>query len=259
MYLMFGDEADHQQTRGKKFFVYGAIFVPTNSVKTLHFDIELARVQAGLGRTDSLKAASSTRPKSMSPQEHRDLKNIVTTKAREVGNVKFCAQVVLHDLASNQSHDDLVLRGANTILGKFNEFLRENKTYGYAILDRLPVENPYPYLREKFQVGMTFPDNSSKRLDRILGFAQAVDGSSHMCSVVDVLLGAFRYCVNEPDNEEAGKAMYPTLVSMMWNVERDGKPVFEERGLVFRPREIKAAQYQAEYDALSQRLLSYLS
>jgi hypothetical protein len=37
------------------------------------------------------------------------------------------------------------------------------------------------------------------------------DGTSHLCSVADILLGAFRYCVNEPDNEEAGKAMFPTL------------------------------------------------
>jgi hypothetical protein len=28
MYLMLGDEADAEQSRGQKFFVYGAIFVP---------------------------------------------------------------------------------------------------------------------------------------------------------------------------------------------------------------------------------------
>ncbi len=259
MYLMFGDEADHSQPSKKKFFVYGAVFVPINSVKALHTEVELARRQAGLANTDSLKSASSTKPEGMSAKEHRDLKNAVMTKAREVGNVKFCAQVVLHDLASNQSHNDLVLWGANTILGKFNEFLGENKTFGYAVLDKLPVDDPYSYLKEKFQLGMVFPGKASIRLDRILGFAQAVDGSSHMCSVADVMLGAFRYCVNEPDNEEAGKAMYPTLVNMMWNYERDGVRVLDERGLIFRPQDIKVAKYQAEYVALSDRLLSYIS
>jgi hypothetical protein len=259
MYLMFGDEADHAQPSKKKFFVYGAIFVPINSVKALHTEVELARVKAGLAKTDSLKSASSARPKTVSIEAYRDLKNGVMTKARDVGNVKFCAQVVLHDLASNQSHNDLVLWGANTILGKFNQFLWETKTFGYAILDRLPVPDPYSFLREKFQLGMTFPDKSSKRLGHILGFAHAVDGSSHLCSVADVLLGAFRYCVNEPDNEEAAKAIYPTLVSMMWNYERDGKAVFDDRGLVFRPQGIKAPQYQADYDALSARLHGYLS
>jgi hypothetical protein len=68
MYLMFGDEADHQHTAGKKFFVYGAIFVPINSVRALHTEMDLARAQAGLANTDSLKAASNTRPKGILPR-----------------------------------------------------------------------------------------------------------------------------------------------------------------------------------------------
>ena len=54
MYLMFGDEADREQGRGKKFFVYGAIFVHTNSIPALHDEIAKARRQAGLVDTDSL-------------------------------------------------------------------------------------------------------------------------------------------------------------------------------------------------------------
>jgi hypothetical protein len=79
-----------------------------------------------------------------------------------------------------------------------------------------------------------------------------------MCSVADVMLGAFRYCVNEPDNEEAGRAMFPTLMSMMWKKERDGKAVVDECGLVFRPARIDEAKYQTEYDALAHRLQGYL-
>jgi hypothetical protein len=36
MYLMFGDEADKDHTGGKKFFVYGAIWCPSNSLAALH-------------------------------------------------------------------------------------------------------------------------------------------------------------------------------------------------------------------------------
>ncbi len=42
MYLMFGDEADHNQTDGKKFFVYGGVFIPTNSLAALHAVVEKA-------------------------------------------------------------------------------------------------------------------------------------------------------------------------------------------------------------------------
>ena len=29
-----------------------------------------------------------------------------------------------------------------------------------------------------------------------------------------------RYCVNEPENKETGKAMFPTLMGMMWKRKR---------------------------------------
>jgi hypothetical protein len=255
---MFGDEADREQGRGQKYFVYGAIFVPTNSMQALHAAVEKARKASGLADTDSLKSATKSRPKSLSADAHRELKNNIMMLAREVGKVKFCAQVTLHDLARNQNNYELVTWGANTVLGKFNSFLGENKSYGYALLDRMPIDNPYKYLQEKFQLGMVFIDKPSIRFERILGFGHSVDGSSHLCSVADILLGAFRYCVNEPDNEEAGKAMFPTLISMMWKRDRDGKSYVNECGLVFRPQNVKEAKHQAEYNTLIARLEGYL-
>jgi len=55
----------------------------------------------------------------------------------------------------------------------------------------MPVDNPYKYLQEKFQLDMVFQDKPSVRFEHILGFGHSVDGSSHLCSVADVLLGAF--------------------------------------------------------------------
>jgi hypothetical protein len=176
--------------------------IRTRRPEALHAEIEKARKTAGYADTDSLKSSSNSRPKSITPEKHRELKNTVMKIARETGNIKFCAQVTLHDLARNQEHDDRVLWGANTILGKFNTFLKEEKTYGYAVMDRMPVKTPYDYLKEKFQVGMIFPDKSTARLERVLGLGHGADGTSHLCSVADIMLGAFRYCVNEPDNEE---------------------------------------------------------
>lgn len=255
--MMFGDEADPEQGRGQKYFVYGAVFVPTEKLPALHTEIENIRKAASLANTDSLKSASGTRPKGMTHEQHRELKSKVMTLARDVGNVTFCAQVTLHDLARNQKHDDLVLWGANTVLSRFNMFLEEKQSHGYAVLDKMPVKAPYRYLKEKFQVGLELP-SGSRRLDRVLGFGHAVDGSSHICSVADVLLGAFRYCVNQPENEDAGKAMFPVLMSMMWKRERSGKTYVNNCGLVFRPAEVKEAKHKAEYDALIERLQAYL-
>lgn len=251
MFFMFGDEADQEQGRGQKFFLYGAIFAPSDNMPKLHAEIEKVRKEAGLEDTDSLKFARSTRPKYMTPAAHRDLKYKVMMLARDVGNVTFCAQATLHALAKNVKHDDLVLWGANTVLGRFNMFLEEKQSHGYVVLDKIPVKNPYRYLKQKFQVGLTFRGGESpRRLDRVLGFSHAVDGSSHMCSVADVLLGAFRYCVNEPEYEEAGKAMFPVLMSMMWKRERAGETYVNGCGLVFSPADVKTTKHKAEYDAL---------
>jgi hypothetical protein len=92
MYLMFGDEADKDQTAGKKFFVYGAIFVPTDSIAPLHGDIERARVSTGFVATDSLKSASGSKPRRVTPEQHRALKNDVM-KLAHASNVRFCATV----------------------------------------------------------------------------------------------------------------------------------------------------------------------
>ena len=172
--------------------------------------------------------------------------------------MKFCACVISHALARNQSHDDLVLFGANAVLGKFSAFLSENRSYGCVILDNIPVKQPFVYLKEKFQTGLTFPDSPPIRLDRRLEFSQASDGTCHLCSVADVMLGSFRYCVNEPDNEEAGKVMFSALGSMMWSRERNGKKDVSDCGLVLRPANVQEAKHKAEYDALTQRLQGYL-
>jgi hypothetical protein len=105
-------------------------------------------------------------------------------------------------------------------------------------------------------VGLTL--DPPVRLDRILSFSQAADRLSHLCSVADILLGAFRYCVNEPDNEDAGKAMFPELMKMMWKRERGGKTYVNDCGLVLRPVKVQEPRHQAEYDSLMQRLQGYL-
>ena len=43
MYLMYGDEADAEEGRGQKFFLYGGIFIDHSQVWTAHEQIEQLR------------------------------------------------------------------------------------------------------------------------------------------------------------------------------------------------------------------------
>jgi hypothetical protein len=51
MFVMLGDEADAEQGRGQRFFVYGAI--QADNIKALNDGVEAARVAAKFNPTDT--------------------------------------------------------------------------------------------------------------------------------------------------------------------------------------------------------------
>jgi len=68
------------------------------------------------------------------------------------------------------------------------------------------------------------------------------------------VLGSLRYCVNESDKDEAGKAMFPGLMRLMWN----GTKYVRERGFTLRPEVVLSRRYRQEYNELVERLQGYL-
>jgi hypothetical protein len=119
-------------------------------------------------------------------------------------------------------------------------------------------KNSFTYAKDKFQRGLTFPKSPDRRLNRIVSIGFTCDGASHLSSMADIVLGSFRYCVNESDKDEAGKAMFPGLMRLMWKGTRDGKKYVRERGLTLRPEVVLSRRYQEEYDELAKRLQGYL-
>jgi hypothetical protein len=189
-------------------------------------------------------------------EQHREIKKEIVKLARE-HDLVFCAYAILHDIAKGETHDNLVQFGANTLLGKFNQFLGDSSDVGLVLFDRLPIKNAYQYLKEKFQAGLQV-DKETLKLENVVGFASTCDGASHLASVADILLGSFRYCVNEPDKDIANSAIFPTLVRVMWYREDNETKNLAEYGLTLRPQEIKVDAYKKEYDELIKRLLGYL-
>jgi hypothetical protein len=256
MYLMYGDEADPEEGRGQKFFLYGGIFIEHSKVWTAHLQIEELRKKAAFAPQDSLKFATSTRPEAVSAEAHRDIKSAVLALAQELG-VIFCAYVFLHAIGRSQEQRDLIIEyGANTVLSRYNEFLTEKDEHGIAKLDRMG-KNGFTYAKAKFQRGLLF-GNRDRRLDRIISIGFTCDGASHLASMADIILGSFRYCVNEPEKDKAGKAMLPKLVPLMWTGTKRGKQYVRERGLNLRPKDVKFAGHQEEFEKLLNRLQGYL-
>jgi hypothetical protein len=255
MYLMYGDEADHTQG-DKDFIVCGAIFIDAERAKALHDAVNQARRDTGFASTDSLKSGTNTKPDDCSPKTHTDLKNRVLELAEQHG-VIFAGYVCSHAIAkgapgktSQAKQETAVQWGFNELLKLFNDFLVYSQTFGLVILDRRSPDAQFTYMQKKFQVGLEY-QASRRRLGNIISYSLTCDGCSHLSSVADIVIGAFRYCVNEPNNEAVGGRIYPLVAALMW--KRNGKLV----GLKLNPA-IGSTHYAHQYDALIARLEKYL-
>jgi hypothetical protein len=256
MYLMYGDEADHTQG-AKDFVVCGAIFIDAERAKALHDAVDRARRDADFALIDSLKSGTNTRPKDCTPQAHTNLKNRVLELAQEHG-VIFVGYVCSHSIArgadgatQQKRQETAVQWGFNELLKTFNDFLAYEQTFGLVSLDRRTPDIQFTYMQKKFRVGLEYP-LSTRLLDRIISYSLTCDGCSHLASVADIVLGAFRYCVNEPNNEAAGGRMYPLVSSLMWKRHR------RLVGLLLKP-EKGSTHYAHQYGALVARLEKYLA
>jgi hypothetical protein len=259
---MFGDEVLAEEGAGRKFFIYGGVFVEVDELPAIHQKIEKLRQDAGFGPGDSLKFTAKGRPATLTPEEHRKIKCAVIALAEEHG-VTFCAYLVLQAIAKVQQTDNIVHWGCNTLLARYNQFLGERDDHGVAVLDRFSghADGAFNYAKVKFQRGLTFGREPDTRLDRVLGIGFTCDGAAHMSSVADIVLGAFGYCISEGINTEAARTMFPALVRLMWKRIWNGQMTAIESGFNLRPKtaEVKSLRYRNMYTELMKRLDEYVA
>ena len=210
----------------------------------------------GLSVQDQLKFNSRSKPKNLTTEQHSSAKTQVYHIAAKFG-VRFIGYAILHAIARKQTHSTLVEYGANILLAKFNQFLGENDSMGWANFDRLNTEKPFAYLQAKFE-NRHSTEGTHIRLERVLGYSFTCDGASHHSSLADVIIGGFRYVMNEPERDLAGRAIIQAIGPIFWGKESaDGITHIGERGLVLRPKSIAAPSYQADYAEVRARLTDW--
>jgi hypothetical protein len=97
----------------------------------------------------------------------------------------------------------------------------------------------YQYLIDKFTNGLTFTDREYVVLDRINIFGATCINASNIFSAKDIVIGSFRYCINNPKNIDAAKEMMSDLANIPW-YKKIGLNIFvREFGVVLRPKEKK--------------------
>jgi hypothetical protein len=257
-YLLFTDETNQQPSDASLFFIYGGVFVPIEKLTDLHNLVEKARSDNGYRPADEFKFSPSSRPQHVTYEQFKEAKRTVLLGCSNMG-LKFSAYLTLHQIAQNRSLEELISWGANTIIAKFDSFLEEEKTTGGCIVDRLPFDGNYQFLQQKFQTGLTFPDGNTQRLKNVLLFTQSTIGASHAMSAIDIILGSFRYCVNERHRSIAPREILPMVVKMMWYKKFGDFVIIRDYGLIFRPKKVQVQEYQKSYNDLVEHLTNLIS
>ncbi|HEV8035588.1 MAG TPA: hypothetical protein VGP75_12245 [Yoonia sp.] len=252
---MYADEADQDGSR--EFLVYAAVFFPADATLKLHKEVVRLRYKYGFKDGDLLKFSTGTKPKHVDRGDHTKLKNDILNLATDFG-CQTCCYVVPHSIAKGQDNQTRLKFGINTLLLKFDQFLRESgKVAGTVRFDHTNDFKQMAYFEEVFQLGMDF-QGKRKKLDHIVSIEQTSIGLSHLSSIADIVVGSFRFVINEPDKDQVGALLFKQLSKLMWGEKnKSGTKLVRERGLCIRPRTVEHSEYEADIAAFVDRLVKY--
>lgn len=242
MHLLLTDETNRTKKGDKKFFVYGGLIVPLNEMGNLNLEIEKIRKKAGYKNTDTLKFDTNARPDNISVEEATEVKKQVVQECIKK-DCRFIVHIIHHKLLKNQNPDIFTIQAADYVIGRFNIFLREKKSSGICIMDRLSKDAQFPYMKAKFTRGLVFHNSKDVPLDRIHLFASSVLEASHLNSAADIILGSFRYCINNPKNSESAGEMMKNVMELIWKGENDDIRRADDHGFIVRPQWDKIGRY----------------
>jgi hypothetical protein len=235
MYLAFLDEADH--TKKKNFTTCGLTAIKAERASSLVKEVEAIRSQYNFSSKDLLKFSANSLPDGITLEDHKSIKKSVIELAQS-HEVIFMGYAYFNPASFKFDADRNRVYGFNTLIGKFDKFLRLNKSVGTVTIDRLDISrnsvlsytNGFEYIKEKFQVGNKFAGHF-KEIENVISFSMSCEGTSHLSSVNDILTGSFRYLVNE-ENDSARRALQHQLEKLMW---KNNAGSFVDHGFTLRP------------------------
>ena len=259
VYILFTDETNTSPTEKIKFFVYGGLFFEIDKLKTLHNKISLIRHKYKYQPSDILKFDTHKRPEHLSIEEATEAKKEVINACIDIDS-KFIVYVVHHNIIGSTNKEEEFLWSVIHIIGKFNQFisLPDYDEGGIVVVDRLPVKGDYKFLSDKFTHGLDFHDGNTLNLSNIYLLTSSCINASHASSAMDIVLGSVRYCINEPCNTDVAKEMMKNIFRLIWHNRNGNKLMYQELGLMLRPKEIRNPKYKEDYDLLLEQLDSLL-
>ncbi len=256
MYLLLSDETNLEPSSTRLFFIYGGLAISQDKVSLLHERIDSIRQEAGYNQGELLKFDTNSRPKQVTREGAREAKRRVVQACLDF-ECTFFAYVVHHKIVKGNRDRQLEF-AISTLVKTFDDFLIEKGDTGLMLVDTLPGRSRNEMFAERFHHGLKYP-RGYYPVPRIQLYGTSIQSASHLSSAVDIVLGTFRYCVNNPEHTVATK-MIVDIVRLMWGWWSNGKSRkwhVMEHGLVIRPK-TPSAIYSDDYDDLRMRLSALL-
>ena len=250
MHFLYTDEANIDP-KDTEFFIYAGVAVPGEAAKPLSDELEKIRSEHSYKPGDLLKFNTVERPDHVSQDAHREAKRLLVEAAGRHG-VKLLASFILHNVAT--SPDEARRNEINRICYHFDCFLARENDHGLVLIDPFTdsLGQAVNHLREKFSVGLVgMPYSKTMKLARILGYHLAPIGTSHFCSLVDVVIGSLRFAVNNRNNvgrpQEVAKVLVQQLAPLCITDSADRA---DELSIFFSPKTIEWPAYLETYREL---------
>lgn len=254
LYLLLTDESNNVESTTSKFFICGGLIIPLSKVPILSDSLLKIKRQAGYKNSEVLKFNTKNKPLNSSIEKVKTAKKQVIKLCSEY-QCTFISYIALHKIVGKNGETQKVTFALDHVLGRFQKYLAEKNSYGIVAVDSLPIDGQKKYLTEKHSNGLSL-ENSKIPLDRIKLFTSTYIGASNLSSMIDIVLGGFRYCINEPRNYDAANSLFKSISTLMWHDYPMGKLNFLEKGLIVRPKieSIKVVEYKNEYHNLLDNL-----
>jgi hypothetical protein len=255
MRLLYCDESNLDK-RETDFFVYGGLVIDTEVAFSLSSAIEKIRIDAGVPRDFILKFNPG--PKNFKHEQFIQVKQAIIEAAVAHGCI-FLASMILHNIATTP--DEARRNEINRLCLHFQYWLNGERDFGLVLIDQFDDKKIDSHLREKFLIGATklpYPPHEV-RFTQILGFHYAAIGQSRFGSLVDIVLGSFRFAINAFTRGSSGQlataAKMLAMVSPMLYRLPNGR--VSELSLFFSPKVIKTTTYRMKYAGLREFFIQH--
>jgi FAD/FMN-containing dehydrogenase len=253
--FLLADESNRNPSDRIRFFIYGGIIVPVERLPEIHDRIEALRQQYGIATGWDLKFDAASRPVTLGSERFAELKNEILQIAIAC-HIRFMAYVIHHGVISIRHERDRAFRPAmNTLLYTFNCLLRREETHGLFVVDRFDGAACLDLLKTVFTRGLDLPPRNARRaIDRICFMGASCVGASHLMSLLDIVVGAFRFCINvDQQRIQIARRLFRAVWALILRSPHDPNRT-EEWGLLIRPQNVRAPHLIPEYRALRERL-----